>query len=283
VASYLEKIQRLCRETTGVEWSDLGLAGKASLLKDDLVKIVYERFVKQPDSPDIPDKDYATEWNGPAGLDKAERMCWARGNWVSFMANMIRQTSYLGQLQYIWEGRNEEQIGQVKEVMVSMRRTQSFRETKMRLLHKLAGVEWLSVLFADDEHNVREWFKGSFRFESWKDILARYASGQPLSCAASTENDRHFHICYYAGDYELINYVTVEAFPAANFVEVMGVIFCRFEFVRDEEGQVKVDTVSKKDFKHRVSSHALMLSYKMSNGDHPRGGQSSFKVATLWH
>lgn len=132
----------------------------------------------------------------------------------------------------------------------------------MRLLHKLAGVELLSDLFADDEPNVREWFKGSFRFESWKDILARYASGQPLSCAASTENDRHFHICYYADDYDLIKYVTVEAFPAANFVEVMGVIFCRFEFVTDEEGQVKVDTVTKKDFKHRVSSHALMLPYK---------------------
>jgi hypothetical protein len=102
VANYVEKIQRLCRETTGVEWSDLGLAGKASLVKDDLVKIIYERFVKQHDSPDTPDEEYATEWNGPAGLDKAERMCWARGNWVSFMANMIKQTSYLGQLGLIW-------------------------------------------------------------------------------------------------------------------------------------------------------------------------------------
>jgi len=102
VANYIEKIQRLCEETTGVEWSDLGLAGKVTLLKDDLVKIIYERFLKQPDSPDIPDEEYATEWNGPAGLDKAERMCWARGNWVSFMANMIKQTSYLGQLDYIW-------------------------------------------------------------------------------------------------------------------------------------------------------------------------------------
>ena len=102
MANYIEKIQRLCQETTGVEWSDLGLAGKVTLLKDDLVKIIYERFLKQPDSPDIPDEEYATEWNGPAGLDKAERMCWARGNWVSFMANMIKQTSYLGQLDYIW-------------------------------------------------------------------------------------------------------------------------------------------------------------------------------------
>jgi len=145
--------------------------------------------------------------------------------------------------------------------MVSMRRTQSFRETKLRLLHKLAGIEWLSDLFTDDEPSARDWFKGSFRYESWKEILGRYASGQPISCAASVDNDRHFHICYYAGDYEAMNYVTVEALPAANFVEVMGVIFCRFEFVA-EDGKVKVHTVSKKDFKHRISSHALMLPYK---------------------
>jgi hypothetical protein len=159
------------------------------------------------------------------------------------------------------EGRNEQQIGHVKDVMVSMRRTQSFRETKLRLLHKLAGIEWLSDLFTDDEPSARDWFKGSFRYESWKEILGRYASGQPISCAASVDNDRHFHICYYAGDYEAMNYVTVEALPAANFVEVMGVIFCRFEFVA-EDGKVKVHTVSKKDFKHRISSHALMLPYK---------------------
>ena len=170
-------------------------------------------------------------------------------------------TSTQSHLLFHREGRNEQQIGHVKDVMVSMRRTQSFRETKLRLLHKLAGIEWLSDLFTDDEPSARDWFKGSFRYESWKEILGRYASGQPISCAASVDNDRHFHICYYAKDYETMNYVTVEALPAANFVEVMGVIFCRFEFVA-EDGKVKVHTVSNKDFKHQISSHALMLPYK---------------------
>lgn len=159
------------------------------------------------------------------------------------------------------EGRNEHQIGQVKDVLVSMRRTQSYRETKMRLLHKLAGMEWLSDAFADEGCGPRDWFRGSFRYESWKEVLGRYMSGRPISCAASNANSRHFHICFYSEDYDTIRYATVEALPAANFHEVMGVNFCRFEFVT-EGGKVQVKTVPRKEFKDLVSSYALMLPYK---------------------
>jgi hypothetical protein len=83
------------------------------------------------------------------------------------------------------EGRNELQIGHVKDVLVSMRRTQSYQETKMRLLQKLFGMTWLGDAFEDEEKDPREWFNGSFRYHDYEEIVDLYVKGSPISCAAS--------------------------------------------------------------------------------------------------
>ena len=33
---------------------------------------------------------------------KSENMCWNRGNWLSFMANIVAQIDYLGALHLLW-------------------------------------------------------------------------------------------------------------------------------------------------------------------------------------
>ena len=33
---------------------------------------------------------------------KSENMCWNRGNWLSFMANIVTQIDYLGALHLLW-------------------------------------------------------------------------------------------------------------------------------------------------------------------------------------
>ena len=43
-----------------------------------------------------------------------------------------------------------------------MRKTQSYRETKMRLLQKLTGIDWLEASFNFKEEGEREWFKRGY-------------------------------------------------------------------------------------------------------------------------
>ena len=66
--------------------------------KDVLIQLVHEAFWSGDDDADD-DDETPDEW---CGIEKAENMCWARGNWLSFMANMAEQVEYLGQLHLIW-------------------------------------------------------------------------------------------------------------------------------------------------------------------------------------
>ena len=49
----------------------------------------------------------------------------------------------LNQLALHRETKDERQIGQTKQVLVAMRNTQTYRNTKLRLIHKLSGIKWL--------------------------------------------------------------------------------------------------------------------------------------------
>jgi hypothetical protein len=76
--------------------TELTLTGKEK--KEDLIRLVHNFFLVGENDQDGADEG-PEEWNG---IDKAESMCWVRGNWLSFMANMVDQVSYLGQLHLIW-------------------------------------------------------------------------------------------------------------------------------------------------------------------------------------
>ena len=71
------------------------------------------------------------------------------------------------------EGRHERQIDRPKDVLVSMRKDQTYRETKMRLLQKLAGLELLVEVLDELDEDVqtsgtRDWFDGFHRYTSQK-------------------------------------------------------------------------------------------------------------------
>jgi hypothetical protein len=42
------------------------------------------------------------EPNSQNKKSKSENMCWNRGNWLSFMANIVAQIDYLGALHLLW-------------------------------------------------------------------------------------------------------------------------------------------------------------------------------------
>jgi len=132
----------------------------------------------------------------------------------------------------------------------------------MRLLQKLFGMTWLGDAFEDEEKDPREWFNGSFRYHDYEEIVDLYVKGSPISCAVSKDDDGRVYISFYSGDYETISYLTVKSMTTTNFVEEMGVHFCKFEFLTDESGKnLHVKTVTKKQFHDRVGDYALMLPY----------------------
>ena len=61
------------------------------------MRVVHDTFWSDDD--DSSNDEAPEEWHG---VEKAENMCWVRGNWFSFMANMSTQVQYLGQLHLIW-------------------------------------------------------------------------------------------------------------------------------------------------------------------------------------
>jgi len=110
VDAYLEQISKLCQDAPG-KYEELGLSNGDKFTKDNLIELVYEEFVKPelrartkhqsqatPGNCDCAEEE-TDEW---AGVEKAETMCWNRGNWLSFLINMKYQTWFLGQLHLIW-------------------------------------------------------------------------------------------------------------------------------------------------------------------------------------
>ena len=62
-----------------------------------------------------------------------------------------------------------------------MQTDQRYRETKMRLLHKFTGIDFLRTAYSDKEEENRDWFKGAYRYESAHQILRSFMAGVPVS------------------------------------------------------------------------------------------------------
>ena len=100
LAPKLEKLLKMTRELMEKEpekAADLGQKLDQVRKKDILIQLVHETFLRDDD--DVSNDEAPEEWSG---VEKVENMCWVRGNWLSFMANMADQVEYLGQLHLIW-------------------------------------------------------------------------------------------------------------------------------------------------------------------------------------
>ena len=152
-------------------------------------------------------------------------------------------------------------IGRPKLILIAMRKTQSYRETKMRLLQKLTGVDFLSFTF-DGGKVQRDWFSGINKYHDLQEIVNDYVSGSPLSCFSGNNEDGLFYICFFSGSNATISYLTLEASPSDLFIKDCGAHYCAFNFVKDTNNQVLVkNTVEKDSLKGLVGSYALLLPF----------------------
>jgi hypothetical protein len=163
----------------------------------------------------------------------------------------------------IREGRNERQIDRPKEVLVSMRKDQTYRETKMLLLQKLTGIAWVKKAFeTDDNSSDREWFRGQFRYESLEVIIERFNDGRPISCFQSKHSEKLFYVAFFAGNHAEMSYLTIESHTSEMYVQECGVQFCKFKIVQERStDKIAVKTASKNEVMDMMDYYALMLPY----------------------
>lgn len=142
-----------------------------------------------------------------------------------------------------------------------MRTTQSYRETKMRLLQKLTGIDFLKQAF-DDQSEGRAWYNGAHRYSTLEEVVERFVHGKPISCFLGKE-EGVFHVCIFNESWTSLKYVTLEAILSCLATRMCGVHFCAFQFWKNlSSNNVLVSTIDKTALDDIVESYALMLPFK---------------------
>jgi len=165
----------------------------------------------------------------------------------------------------IREGRDEGQIGPIKKVLVSMRRDPVYRETKMRLIHKLDGIEFLKSSTDDSPPSERHSYKGYHVYGSRQEVTTRLQGSKPISCfRRGNSGADEVHVAFSEKEKrgETVSYLTL-TYDTSDAVTDTGVYFSRFILKTKENSQYEPDVsrVTKEDLRSDASAYALMLPY----------------------
>ena len=155
-----------------------------------------------------------------------------------------------------------------------MQKDQQYKETKMRLLHKLKGLDLVADSF-DRLDGIspaeRHWFKGYHVFSSRAEVLQRFEQGKPLSCFCLDRNTAEVHVAFTEDETRgsTISYLTFTYDTTNNIVET-GVHFCHF-VLKTGAGQVHepalVSNIEMSALRPKIVDYALMLPYIVNHRD----------------
>lgn len=169
------------------------------------------------------------------------------------------------------ESKDERQIDRPKDVLVSMRKDQQYRETKMRLLQKLHGIEILASCYKG-KSDERHWYKGYHVYKSRGEVIDRLQRREPLSCFCLENNLAQVHVAFTEKEKrgKSISYVTL-TYDTTIFQEETGVQFCPF-VIKTEGGThvPMVTSISKEALRAKIVNYALMLPLVVNSGAHSR-------------
>ena len=180
------------------------------------------------------------------------------------------------------EAKDEKQIAGPKAVLVSMRKDEQYRVTKMCLLHKLYGIESLAASFKgeEEEDNKRHWFKGFHVYPSRDKVISNVQKGMPISCFRLKGDEDHALVRVAFKDQELrdatVSYLTFR-YDISTVTVDTGIDFCPFKIQPDTNTmRAAASRVKKDELRNDIASYALMLPYKTQS---PSG--DSFQKYTL--
>ena len=166
------------------------------------------------------------------------------------------------------EAKDENGIHNPKAVLVAMRKDQNYRETKLRLLHKLFGIKVLCANYDNTPDGERDWYIGYHVYESKLEVISRVRDRKSISCFCTNNEKGEVHVAFYDGEERnvTISYLTFAYNTTRCVVQDTGVHFCSFVFKKqDNSDNAKVTRVSKKDLRSSIVSYALMLPFIKKN------------------
>ena len=144
------------------------------------------------------------------------------------------------------EARDERQIGPAKDVLNAYRKDQTYRETKMRLLHRLEWIDRLSTFYNDGNTKERQWFKGYHVYKSKEEVIQRFRDQKTLSCFSEGDDDM-VHVAINVpgqrrrGEDDYVSYLRIQYCSNIDIHQDTGVHFCKFELSEDVKRRKKID------------------------------------------
>ena len=155
-------------------------------------------------------------------------------------------------------------IQQPKKVLVSMRRTETYRTNKLRLLHKLLGMRNLARHY-DGERILSErlWYTGYYVYSNEKQVMDHFSEGKPLCCTIFPANKDEMCVAHYSGNSDVLEFVVFSSCPPVEVEVDTGVVFFKIK-----ASGTKKANVSKQELNKKVQFNAIMLPYLKDNKPH---------------
>ena len=155
-------------------------------------------------------------------------------------------------------------IQQPKKVLVSMRRTETYRTNKLRLLHKLLGMRNLARHFDGERiSSERLWYTGYYVYSNEKQVMDLFSEGKPLCCTIFPANKDEMCVAHYSGNSDVLEFVVFSSCPPVEVEVDTGVVFFKIK-----ASGTKKANVSKQELNKKVQFNAIMLPYLKDNKPH---------------
>ncbi len=150
--------------------------------------------------------------------------------------------------------------------MVSMRKDQQYRMTKMMLLQKLTFMDWMESNFDYDDSSTESWMTHGFSIYEGgiNQVLNLYANGNPISAFRFADDpDTTFRVAMNCGTKNMVTYATLRAQTRVRTARRVGVHFCYFSIENDiNTMQYTSETLEKKILQNTATAFALLLPHK---------------------
>ena len=145
--------------------------------------------------------------------------------------------------------------------MYAYGKSQSYRETKMRLLHRLEWIDRLSQAYDNGNKKERQWFKGYHVYKSKEEVIERFEKRKLLSCFCKKNEGSTVQVAFQVagqnrrwGDDNVVHYLRIQYDTASNAYHDTGVHFCTFGQKTEVGTANKIDLQPGNDVRY-----ALML------------------------
>ena len=146
-------------------------------------------------------------------------------NFVSLL-NLPKQINDYGSVRFYWEGSRERFIQEVKRVLLSLRKTQTYLSKKLILLHKMTAFNWMINQFdiPDDTHYKPRLF---YVYKSKNSILEKFRSGDCISGFHLEEYPQQVNVAYADGRFN-IHFMAFTFSFGVSRVSLCGMFYCKF-------------------------------------------------------